>query len=112
MLLIVEDDTALGEVLTLWCEDVKRNCKHVKTIKEAIECIKIHNPESILIDIFLQGEYGNSLIEYILEHVRPTPKIVAMSASKRAKEMVKNYPIAGFLEKPFEIEKLEELINL
>lgn len=109
-LLIVEDDKATRETLEMLFQGT--DCKATGSTIEAIGWLQGNRPDFILLDLFLNGDIGLSVIDEALKLYSPPPKIVVMSASNAAESLISSYKIARFVRKPFDIDDLEKDINL
>lgn len=109
-ILIVEDDKNIAHTLKLFCEHLNKPCVHVKTVGEALECVKKNKPDLILLDLLLENENSAPLIEKVRDICGvKAPRIVVMSAMIGANEIATKHDL-DFISKPFNLDMLERLI--
>lgn len=108
-ILIVEDDAAFAEILSLMLSDYDH--KIATDGKKALELYDIYKPSLVLMDIIMPDMGGIEATKKILEK-DPNAKIVGVTAF--AKRWGKDLLEAGALEiveKPFTKKKLIEVVK-
>jgi DNA-binding NtrC family response regulator len=110
--LIVDDEP---EILTIVSKWLSRNGYHVITTSDpqkALELVETTEIDVILLDLLMPGSSGINLISRIKER-KETQKIIVMSVIEdmRVAILAAQEGIEGYLTKPIEFEKLEELLN-
>ena len=110
--LLVEDDPAnresLGEILQLWGYDVLP----VGTAEEAEYAVKRRRPDVALIDVYLPGKSGASLMTKLRDRF-PDVVLIGMSGLGDAAmaRTVKGVGADLFIGKPIELEELAKALK-
>ena len=112
--IVVDDDRDNREVLTEYLElkDVKVLAR-ASNGKEAFEFFEKNKPEIVLLDVIMPDYDGFYALERIKEH-DPNAKVIFITAASRERTQEKLFEtkIDGVIFKPFEMEKLMEVINI
>ncbi len=106
---IIDDDTDLLEILEIWF-GVQGFEVVVDYNAEALLKGSEQNATVYLIDINLAGHNGLALISKIQE-ANKTAKVMMMSANIPDRKKVMDMGAQGFMEKPFDLEKLADSIR-
>jgi CheY-like chemotaxis protein len=111
-ILVIDDDSAILEVLKIILED---NDYMVKTLSDGSkiqEALSERKPDMILLDIWLSGMDGQEIATK-LKQEESTKKIpiVMISANNEGKKISKKAKIEGFIAKPFEIEDILDIVK-
>jgi CheY-like chemotaxis protein len=80
----------------------------------AIECLKQHEYNVILLDLMMPRLDGFGVIEYLRTHppkVKPIVLVISAYADQKFKE-VDPHIVAGVIRKPFEVADLGTLVRL
>lgn len=87
--------------------------KAVETVREAREVLASgYRPSVILLDLYLSGEPGQALIEYVDTTLgRNEMKIIVASGSSLSKEDIARLNADYFLAKPVELVDLLNLVQ-
>lgn len=110
-ILIVDDDrdivTAIETILSM--ENYKTH--HAYSGKECLAYVEHNQPDLILLDYMLPDMTGKDVVDYIrksktLSHV----PIILITAAHGVKDIAQNLPIQSWIEKPFELEKLLQVV--
>ena len=110
-ILIVDDDrdivTAIETILSM--ENYKT--AHAFSGKECLTYLEKNQPDLILLDYMLPDMTGKEIVAFIrgnetLSHV----PIILISAAHGVKDIAQNLPIQAWIEKPFELEKLLQVV--
>lgn len=104
--MIADDDPAIVEALVLMLEDAGYETE--KTVDgKAVQDIKEHFPDLILLDIWMSGMDGRDICKYLKsqDNTKHIP-IIMISANKDAEDIAKKAGADGFVAKPFEMEDL------
>ncbi|CAN5209556.1 N/A [soil metagenome] len=105
--LIVDDDAAIVMAIETILNMENYATLTAKNGRESLEIAKKELPSLILLDYMLPDMTGRQVVDKIRE-VRAlvdTP-IILISATHGLHQLVKNSPIQGIIEKPFELETL------
>lgn len=110
-ILVVDDDLDILEVLKFL---LRKNGYEVLLVSEAqkvIETVKGAQPDIVLLDINLSGYDGREICKYLKTTLQVKTPIVLFSANISYKSMYKEYGAEEFLEKPFEVKKLLNVLR-
>ena len=106
-LLLVEDDSTLGETLKERLEKEGYRIFWAKTLKEARENIKQNLPDLILLDVRLPDGSGFDLAEEMA--LKPQmPPFLFLTAHAEAEDRLKGFELGAeeFIPKPFHLREL------
>lgn len=111
-ILVVDDDKAILEVVKIILEQNNFQVITAKNKKEIDEALATYNPQLVLLDISISGVNGGDLTR----HLKASPKhknlpIVLLSADNNIKKIATDVGANGYLEKPFDIETLIQIVN-
>jgi DNA-binding response OmpR family regulator len=109
-ILIVEDEPGISETLAMYLS-TRADCKVTESVQGAMEILETERPDVILLDIWLNGEFGTPIIGIARDWYsdRP-PTIIVISAMVGAKRLAEQNNAEYFLDKPFDLEFLDEII--
>ncbi len=114
-ILIEEDDAAICELLVDCLTQESFQVSEARDGKEALDLLKQEKSSLIVLLDVLMPHDGVQILDWLKEMQRlDHHKVVIMSASVQAKELralLESGDIAGYLPKPFELEKLLTLIH-
>ncbi|MFD2216695.1 MULTISPECIES: response regulator [Metabacillus] len=112
--LIVEDDPMVAEFNKRYLEQVDgfllvdiANC-----VKEALDVIEEKNVDLLLLDVFMPGENGLSLLRKVREEKQDIDAILITAASdvEKIQEALRNGAV-DYLIKPFEFDRFEQALR-
>jgi len=111
-ILVIEDDQAIVEVVTIILESEGYDVHVATQITTIDKQLQEDPPHLMLLDIWLGGHDGGKLAK----RLKNTPEtkhipIIIMSASNEAKEIARTAGVDGVLLKPFTIEDLLQLVK-
>ncbi|KAF6575672.1 MULTISPECIES: response regulator [Paenibacillus] len=106
--LIVEDDPMVAELNQQFIERMDNLdvvCK-ADTVKKAQDCLQKWSPDLVLLDVYLPGKSGLTLLSHMQEHQYHASVILITAAKdiQTVKEAV-FYGVADYLIKPFTFER-------
>lgn len=121
-ILIVEDDVASAEMLTMMLEDEGYHARVAATAKSAIDLLEaLHHadahtasaevswrPDLLLLDLQLPDRDGTAIIKHFRDSSRPVPPVIVLSAKRVAavEEAALMIRAAGVVHKPFDMDTL------
>lgn len=112
-ILIVDDQVGIRALLKLALGDYQ--IKEVATGEEAKIICKEWQPDLLIIDMKLPGLNGVEVVKN-LNKLGIYPQVLLMTAYAQEDVFVKDVKIAGFLEKPFDLDvlnkKVEKLLEI
>lgn len=104
--LIVEDDAANSEVLTLVLEMAGHTVSAASTAKDALTRAAADQPEAVLLDLGLPDGDGGTIVSGLRESLPRGARIIITSGTSVSAEEAKRLGVDGVLEKPFDPERL------
>jgi len=110
--LVVEDDQAILEVVTIVLEGEGYSVFSADTEDQIYKTIEKHQPDVMLLDIWLSGIDGGA-IAIKLKSDKKTNKlpIIVISANFETEKIAKSSGADDFLLKPFNIDDLINVVN-
>jgi DNA-binding response OmpR family regulator len=110
-ILIVEDDRSIAETLEVFCTMYHASCEITDSIEGAMASLEIEKPDYILLDIWLNGEFGTPIIGIARDwYPDEPPNIIVMSAMSGSEKIAEQNNADYYIAKPFDIDILEEII--
>jgi len=110
-ILVVDDDLDILEVLKFL---LKKNGYEVILLSEAqqvIGTVKETKPDVVLLDINLSGYDGREICKYLKTTLQVKTPVILFSANISYKSSYKEYFADDFLEKPFEVKRLLNILR-
>jgi CheY-like chemotaxis protein len=114
LILVVEDTATARQYLLHALERLRLKGVAAETGEEALEKIKNHPVDGMLLDIALgPGISGVTLMEKLREQdqFKETPIIAVTAYAERVVDRVQKGAFDGFLRKPFLVKDLEEILK-
>lgn len=106
-ILVVEDDSAINEVIDIILQDYGYAVTTLTNGDLIHSSIEKDKPSLILLDYFLPGKDGKTIIQELRRNKRTESiPIIVISASLEAQTLTREAGATGFLSKPFTIEEL------
>jgi len=111
-ILIIDDDQAVLEILHEWLTQDGFQVKAIPEIDNILDVINKFNPHLILIDFLLKGTNGGELCYQIKSSYKYSflPVIIFSAFPERVLSL-ERYRCDLFIQKPFDLNKLEQQIN-
>lgn len=111
-ILIVDDDLAILEVMTMLLESEDYHVVTVANGDKLKQALDKHKPDLVILDIWLPGLHGDALANWMRseEKYKNIP-IVLMSASNEAHKLAANAKVDACIDKPFDISHLTDTIT-
>lgn len=111
MVLIVENDKDIGDSLCFLLKEWGIECEVVKTFREALERIKGSHFEKILVDIGIHMSNPDSFVSACKMLCEDSDIIVMGATSPKTLEAyAHNMGIKNYLSKPFDLNKMEQIL--
>ncbi|KKR31798.1 MAG: Response regulator receiver protein [Candidatus Gottesmanbacteria bacterium GW2011_GWC2_39_8] len=109
---IVDDDTAILEVLKIILEDKGYETTLVSDSEMLLASLNKKVPDLILLDIWLSGLDGQQIVRKLkkTEKVSKIP-VIMISASNEGEQLAKESGADDFIAKPFEIDHLVNIVQ-
>jgi two-component system, CitB family, response regulator MalR len=111
--LIVEDDPMVAEINKRYLQDVKgfHLSGVVHTVTDAVNFLNKEEIELILLDVYMPGQNGLTLLQYIREHQLEMDIILITAAGEKDKiQSALRYGAVDYLIKPFEFERFQQAL--
>jgi CheY-like chemotaxis protein len=111
LVLIIEDQTAIADVVSAALEGLGLVPHHVLNANAALEFLESNRPDLIVLDIGLPGMSGWELLEIIQAWRKDAhiPILVTTAFADPANRLVgKLQDVDYYLQKPFEVAALQE----
>jgi len=111
-ILIIDDDQAVLEILNEWLSLDGFQVKAISEIENILEVINRFNPHVILLDFLLKGTNGGELCYQIKSSYKYNllPVIIFSAFPERVLSLDR-YRCDLFIQKPFDLNTLEQQIN-
>lgn len=114
--LVVEDNGAAADLARHMLGKLGFHARVVETAEDALSALRTHRPDLVLVDVQLPGMNGFEAAERMAEmqnRYSYRAPIVIMSANEYdSKELRRQHPgVAGYLQKPFNRERLEATLS-
>ena len=112
-ILLVEDDEDHSMILKERLISSGYNVITSKTAKDAIDKLKVQTPDLVITDFNTPDGSGMDVLKHIKNASPNVPVIMLTAASLdfTIKKEASENGAKGFLEKPFDINKLKKIIN-
>lgn len=111
-ILIVEDEPMVPELLASRFEQQGFEVLSTDTGEGALELIRLHQPDVILLDLWLKGTIdGFAVLNTCQQHFSKTVVIVMTGRDEVSEQQVLRQGAFAFLKKPIRLEQLEELLR-
>lgn len=112
--LLVEDEQRVAALHAKYVESISgfSLAASAGTVEEAISVIENQEIDLILLDIFMPGPHGLSLLTYVREREKEVDVIVISAASdmERVQKAIR-YGAVDYLIKPFQFDRFEEALK-
>ncbi|WP_050182333.1 response regulator [Domibacillus robiginosus] len=112
--LLVEDEQRVAALHAKYVESISGFSLSASagTVEEAISVIESQGIDLILLDIFMPGPHGLSLLTYVREREKEVDVIVISAASdmERVQKAIR-YGAVDYLIKPFQFDRFEEALK-
>lgn len=111
-ILIVDDDQGITEVMKIILEEQGFKVSISSGSEQIDKLVDTNKPHLLLLDILMYGTSGPEIVKLLKDKSASKDiPIVMMSASENTKKIAKSVGADGYLEKPFNIDHLVEVVN-
>lgn len=109
LVLVIDDNTYLLEAVSLRLPGFGFEVMTAASVEEAITAFWGNEVDAVLLDLFLPGFVGHTLLKEFKEH-RPDVPVIVISGTQDEEDrrVVLEHGADGFLAKPLTIELLAE----
>lgn len=109
--LVVDDDVAILEVMKIVLEE-EGIAVLTDTGDQAVPLAEQHRPDLLLLDIWMRGLDGREISRLLKSHPQLNDiPIVLMSAHNHEQSVVEEAQADDFIEKPFDIDAMLEMVK-
>lgn len=108
--LVVDDDEGIRELIAMALSDEGYGVQTACHGAEALDLIDLAPPDLILLDMRMPVMDGWEFVRLYRQSSGPQAPIVALTAGRDALNGAARIAVAGSLPKPFELDKLLELV--
>jgi CheY-like chemotaxis protein len=111
-ILVADDEIEIGAYLKKMLE--RRGCE-VSTVTDGLEAekiLRVKNFDAVLLDCSMPGLTGPELVKGIRDRNPETKIIIFSGYSAVDGRLAEDLGADGFLEKPLDIKKIEEMLEL
>ena len=113
-ILIVEDDPMVGRINRQFAEKtgLSGRVESAENVEDAISLLNDIDFDLVLLDVYLQGEKGTSLLRWIRKEDLPV-SVILITADRNPKTIEKalNLGASDYLVKPFTYERINEALQ-
>jgi CheY-like chemotaxis protein len=109
---VIDDDPGILEVITIILTDRGHNVVSISEGNMLFEELKKQKPDLMFLDVWISGSDGRDITRKLKgdKDTKDIP-IIIISALNETQKIAKDVGADGFLEKPFDIDKLLETVN-
>jgi CheY-like chemotaxis protein len=110
--LVVDDEPTLRSVVAEALSDQGYTVETAADSAEALAKVRQHSPDAVVLDLVLPPTEGPAFVEGCRRE--PTGRavpIAVMSAMDGAASAAQQLPVQGFVRKPFDLERLLEVVE-
>lgn len=111
-IVIVEDDTIMAEVLSLYLQKEGYDVTTFESVEKAWLHIERHFPQLLILDVNLPGQTGFQLATKI-RNITPNGSIIFLTGNASLEEKLMGFQVGGddYITKPFIMEELLARVN-
>jgi DNA-binding response OmpR family regulator len=105
--LVIEDDQSISDTILIYCSYKVVECYSYDCYNSVVECVKEHgDPSLVLLDYVIDTE---KIVQFLRKYKL---KIVLITARGNAKFLFQKLDVDYLLEKPFNLDDLDELLKI
>jgi two-component system, OmpR family, response regulator len=105
-ILVIEDDPSIQEFMSMALQDEGYEVKVAANGAVALQLLNTFQPDLILLDMLMPIMDGKAFLEKYHQLPASRAPIIALSASRNLKSIVKPLGVNDFLGKPFDLDEL------
>ena len=112
--LIVDDDADIRAILAFTLEDAGFDVREASDGSEAINSLKAHTPDCLVLDVMMPGVDGFGVLRAIRQlHLAHEARIVLLTARTAERDFVRGWELGAdeYLTKPFDPDELVMVLN-
>jgi two-component system sensor histidine kinase/response regulator len=108
-ILVVDDEAPIREFLALLLEDLGHEVRLAINGRQAVELASSKRPDLVISDVMMPVMGGPEFCTWVKRELHPPPPVILTSSAGR--HLAANSPADAFIDKPFDIEEIEELVR-
>ena len=108
-ILVVDDEGPIREFLVLLLEDLGHEVRQAINGSQAVELATRARPDLVISDVMMPVMGGPELCDWVKRELRPPPPVILTSSA--GGHLARNSPADAFVDKPFDIEVIEDLVR-
>ncbi len=109
---VVDDDPGILEVITIILSDKGYIVTSISDGQQLFKELKKQTPDLLFLDIWISGSDGREITKKLKSDAETKDiPIVIVSALNETEKIAKDIGADGFLEKPFDIDKLLDIVG-
>jgi two-component system nitrogen regulation response regulator NtrX len=112
--LVIDDDPLVLELIQIILESEGHEVTLLDTADNAVQRVAEVRPDLVFLDIVMQTRHGMEVLAELREAVPDIPVVLLSGAVTQVDDMpaiARGLGAYGFLEKPFDAQKLVALVN-
>lgn len=111
-ILLVDDDADTLALLKKRLEAHGFECVLCRSVEAAMEALRLHNPDLVLLDLMFHGADGTAFLAWARSQEKSPPIIVISGMhEKEVIDYVMDMGAASFIKKPIDSHKLVRVIH-
>ena len=112
-ILIVEDEEETRELLVSFFRENNYDIREAGNGTDALDLLKDKVPDLVITDLLLPGEHGVDLVRKIKDrYFIPVIIISGIYRAEEVRDVIENYFVEGFFEKPVDVMNLLRKVNV
>lgn len=112
-ILIIEDEEDTRQLLVDFFNENEYDAKGVETGTQAKKSMVKKVPDLVITDLLLPGEHGIDLVRFIKDkYFIPIIIISGIYKADEIRDIMENYFVEGFFEKPVDVTNLLRKVNV
>ncbi len=112
-ILIVEDEEETRELLVTFFRENNYDVREAGNGTDALDLLKEKVPDLVITDLLLPGEHGVDLVRKVKDrYFIPVIIISGIYRAEEVRDVIENYFVEGFFEKPVDVMNLLRKVNV
>jgi CheY-like chemotaxis protein len=108
-ILIVDDEAPIRELLAWILRDLGYQVHEAINGREAMRLAALHRPDLVISDVMMPVMGGQELCRWVKQEIVPAPPVILTSSI--GGHVARGTGADAFVQKPFNLEELEEAIR-
>ena len=112
-ILVVEDEEETRELLVTFFRENNYDVREAGNGTDALDLLKEKVPDLVITDLLLPGEHGVDLVRKVKDrYFIPVIIISGIYRAEEVRDVIENYFVEGFFEKPVDVMNLLRKVNV